>query len=676
MSLRFKFIQSRLRSKTTDTSGFSLCVLTVGQQLKQLPQLKQVLAGVMAFILVIATSSPSISQVTNNYGEALQKSILFYEAQQAGKLPEWNRFPWRGDSTLEDGSDVGVDLSGGWVDAGDNVKFNYPMANTVVNLAWGGIEYYDAFRQSGQLGHLSQNIKWATDYLLNSFVNDNPGEYVLYGQVGNGKQDHNWWGPLEVVHYEMERPAYKIDTSCPGTDLAAETSAALASSSILFRKNGETEYADLLVQKAERLFDFADSYRGKYSDCLKEAVPFYTSVNGDQDELVWGAIWLHKAKKAQQNIRYSGSYLTKAEAEYEKMSKPYDYTYQFDDKSYGTYVLLAQETGKREYQQRAEAWLDFWTIGYQGRRITYTPGGLAFLVKWGSLTLSANTSFVAFIYSDWLKSQGEIAKAERYFDFGVSQVNYILGQNPSQRSYIIGYGENYPQNPHHRTAHGSWLNNMSQPVVNRNLLMGALVGGPDQQDNWADDRTDWIRNEVAVGYNGGITGALAKMYAEFGGEPLAEISFPEVNEPEIFVESQIASGQQGSELNLSIVNQSTAPARGLENPMVRVFYTPKSGKTESLSVSTVSNDCPRNSSSSPVMLENGVYYTEVSCEGTVVYPGGEEDYKKQITLKLTNKSASDNSGLLSRLSGMFTKPIQITKICLYDHDELVWESDL
>ena len=276
------------------------------------PKTKAILVAAMAFILVLVTSTPSLSQ-SQNYGEALQKSILFYEAQQAGKLPDWNRFPWRGDSTLTDGSDVGVDLSGGWVDAGDNVKFNFPLAFSVVNLAWGGIEYYDAYKASGQLKHLSQNIRWATDYLLQSFTNDNPGEYELFGQVGNGKLDHNWWGSLEVVHYEMERPAYKVDTSCPGSDLAGETAAALASSSILFRNNGEVEYADLLVQKAERLYDFASTYRGKYSDCLQEANPFYTSVSGYQDELVWGAIWLHKAKQAQGDN--SGAYLAKAEAE-------------------------------------------------------------------------------------------------------------------------------------------------------------------------------------------------------------------------------------------------------------------------------------------------------------------------------------------------------------------------
>lgn len=650
----------------------------INRRLPKLPKLKQLTLGILVMVIAIAISLPSFGQGRPNYGEALQKSILFYEAQQGGDLPEWNRIPWRGDATLKDGADVGVDLSGGWVDAGDNVKFNYPLAFTVVNLAWSGIEYENAYQKSGQLKHLTQNIKWATDYLLQSFANDNPGEYLLYGQVGNGRQDHQWWGPLEVVHYEMERPTYKIDTSCPGTDLAAETSAALASSSILFRNQGDREYADLLLTKAEKLYDFADNYRGKYSDCLAAAVPFYTSVNGIQDEVVWGAIWLHKAKTAQADYSYSGEYLAKAEAEYEVMSKPYDYTYQFDDKSYGIYVLLAQETGKLEYQQRTEAWLDFWTVGHQGRRITYSPGGLAFLVEWASLPLTANTSFVAFIYSDWLKSQGEFTKARRYFDFGVSQINYILGQNPARRSYLIGYGDNYPQNPHHRTAHGSWLNKMTEPVSNRNLLMGALVGGPDQNDQWQDDRTDWVKNEVAISYNAGFIGAVAKLYSEFGGEPLAEIVFPDSDssEPEIYVESQIATDSQAIKLNLAIVNRSTTPARGIENPVARVVYTTSDPDLATVSATAVSQDCPNSSATSPVQLEQGVFYTDVSCEGTVVYPGGREDYRKQITLELTPRSNRNQGNLLGNLRRIFSKPFQLSKICLYDRDELLWETDL
>ena len=75
-----------------------------------------------------------------NYGEALQKSVLFYELQRSGKLPENTRCNWRGDSALTDGADNNIDLTGGWYDAGDNVKFNLPMAYSAAMLGWSVIE--------------------------------------------------------------------------------------------------------------------------------------------------------------------------------------------------------------------------------------------------------------------------------------------------------------------------------------------------------------------------------------------------------------------------------------------------------------------------------------------------------------------------------------------------------
>lgn len=44
---------------------------------------------------------------------------------------------------------------------------------------------------------------------------------------------------------------------------------------------------------------------------------------------------------------------------------------------------------------------------------------------------------------------------------------------------------------------------------NPNQLDGALVGGPDQGDNYNDDRGDYVHNEVACDYNAGFQGALA-----------------------------------------------------------------------------------------------------------------------------------------------------------------------
>ena len=50
--------------------------------------------------------------------DALGKAWLFFKAQQSGKLEPGHPVPWRGDSYLNDGDDVGVDLTGGFFDAG------------------------------------------------------------------------------------------------------------------------------------------------------------------------------------------------------------------------------------------------------------------------------------------------------------------------------------------------------------------------------------------------------------------------------------------------------------------------------------------------------------------------------------------------------------------------------
>ena len=53
------------------------------------------------------------------YEKVLLNSLKFYEAQMSGKLPDWNRISWRKDSCVDDGADVGLDLSGGFFDAGE-----------------------------------------------------------------------------------------------------------------------------------------------------------------------------------------------------------------------------------------------------------------------------------------------------------------------------------------------------------------------------------------------------------------------------------------------------------------------------------------------------------------------------------------------------------------------------
>ena len=49
---------------------------------------------------------------------------------------------------------------------------------------------------------------------------------------------------------------------------------ALASASVLF-KDTDPDYSNLLLQHARDLFNFADTYRGIYSNSIPDAAKFY-----------------------------------------------------------------------------------------------------------------------------------------------------------------------------------------------------------------------------------------------------------------------------------------------------------------------------------------------------------------------------------------------------------------
>ena len=93
-----------------------------------------------------------------------------------------------------------------------------------------------------------------------------------------------YWGPPEGM--AQPRPSFKIDSAKPGSDLAGETAAAFAAASVVMQKVNTT-YAAQLLQHARTLFDFAWQYRGKYVDAIQNAISFYNSWSGYNDELVW-----------------------------------------------------------------------------------------------------------------------------------------------------------------------------------------------------------------------------------------------------------------------------------------------------------------------------------------------------------------------------------------------------
>jgi endoglucanase len=605
------------------------------------------------------------------YAEALQKAIMFYEFQRSGKLPAGTRNNWRGDSGLSDGADAGVDLTGGWYDAGDHVKFNLPMAYSVAMLAWSVYEYPHAYEQTGELPRILDNIKWAADYLMKC----HPSPDVYYYQVGDPGLDHGWWGAAEVM--QMKRPSYKLTKSSSGSTVLGETAAALAATAAVF-KTSDRAYADQCLAHAKSLYDFAETTKSDAG--YTAASGFYSSSSGFYDELSWAAAWLYLATDDKSYLGKAEDYVPKWGTEQQTSIIGYRWGHCWDDVHYGAQLLLARITGKSVYRDSVERNLDYWSVGYDGNRITHTPKGLAWLSSWGSLRYATTTAFLAGVWAD--SKQCSQGKADGYRAFARSQVDYALGS--TGKSFLIGFGASYPLHPHHRTAHGSWTDQMTMPANHRHTLIGALVGGPGQDDSYNDKIDDYVSNEVACDYNAGLVGALANLTDEQGGQTVANLTAVETpSNDAYYVEAAVnARGPNFIEIKALLNNRSGWPAHADDKLAFRYFIDisellANGGSAADLTIS--SNYSQGAKVSGPVAVNGSqtLYAVTLDFSGTVIYPGGQSAFKKEAQFRIAgpqNPSYFDasNDWSFADVSTDPTTPAKTAKIPVYRDGELLF----
>ncbi|KAG2174774.1 hypothetical protein INT43_005836 [Umbelopsis isabellina] len=454
-------------------------------------------------------SSSTLPTVNQAYTALLNDSLWFYEAQRSGNLPANNRVPWRHSSALQDGSDNNVNLTGGYYDAGDYLKFTLPMAYSMSIVSWGAIEWFQGYQAAQQDGYLRDMVKWGMDWLIQA----HPQPNVFYVQVGNGDIDNNYWGP--DTNIPTPRPSYMINNTSPGTDVAAVGAAAFASASYLFRNRlNDSNYADTLTSHAISLYNFAEtaSPQQPYTTSIPAIAEFY-QTNTIQNQLVWGALWLYRATGNQ-------TYLTKASKYFDQFNlssvdiTPMDWS----DQSGGVFVLGSMlDNSTQKYRAAAERYLDTLTQG-QGP-CSFTGGGLLWCGQSSasnSLIPAQDTALLALLYSGLNSDKGS-----GYTKFALGQIDYLLGNNPMLTPYVVGVHMNSPANPHHAGASGGTdINNINtSPPQELNVLYGAIVGGPDQSDNFYDVRNDWQQSEVALDYNAPFQGLVAYQLVTNASDP-------------------------------------------------------------------------------------------------------------------------------------------------------------
>ncbi|XP_041016468.1 endoglucanase 2 isoform X2 [Juglans microcarpa x Juglans regia] len=462
------------------------------------------------------------------YANALKIAMQFFDVQKSGKLVD-NMISWRGDSGLKDGSEARLDLSKGMYDAGDHMKFGFPMAFTATVLSWAILEYGDQMESVDQFTDAKRSLKWITDYLINA----HPSENVLYIQVGDPEADHNCWDRPEVM--TEERPLTQVNTSSPGTEVAAETAAAMASASLVF-KEIDPNYSRTLLEHSKQLFNFADKHRHSYSISFPEVQKYYNST-GYEDELLWAASWLYHATMDRFYLQYATEKNGKAFANWGTPT-----WFSWDNKLAGTQVLLSRLTffgckevskclisGLQKYRETAEAVMCVLLPNSPTATTSRTTeGGLIWVNEWNSLQHPVASAFLMALFSDYMLTS-QTAKLSCNDDsftpadlrnFAQTQADYVLGDNPSEMSFLVGYGNRYPQYVHHRGASipadantgcidgFKWFDSTDP---NPNVAIGGLVGGPFLNGTYIDSRNNSMQGEPTTYNSALIVGLLSSL---------------------------------------------------------------------------------------------------------------------------------------------------------------------
>lgn len=433
-----------------------------------------------------------------NYAKALQESLYFYDANMCGYLEDTCALSWRGNCHTYDenvtytknGKTYNVDASGGFHDAGDHVKFGLPQGYAASMLGMSYYQFKDAFDELGQKEHLKKITDYFCDYFKRCTVYEGDQVIAFCYQVGDGNTDHGVWTAPEGQ--TISRPAFFADAGNPATDEVSVAIAALALNYINFGNNED-------LKTAKDLFTFVE--KNNKACATEGASTFYASRSYGDD------------------YAFAASALAAATGDTSYNSIYNEYKDNSDNGVNQYWVLDWGNTGALACMlQKDTAKIASITDVCKGK--SAIDGVFNCVSDWGSCRYSAAEQFTGLVYD-------KLTGKTTYADWATSQMNYMLGDNPNKRCYIVGYNENSSKYPHHRAASRS----TDSKIINSDhyTLLGALVGGPGADGTYKDDQGDYYCNEVALDYNAGLVGAAAGLYLVHKNDKTVKLSYAKKN---------------------------------------------------------------------------------------------------------------------------------------------------
>lgn len=503
-----------------------ILISIIGEFMKQL--YKSLIVAVASASIASAVAAPTPVFKDSDFEKALWMTGRFYGAQRSGDSHNWliakhKVGSYDGTSFVKD-ADGSYDLTGGWFDCGDHVKFGQTEFYSAYMLALGYSEFpsgYNDYYSQDYNGYVSADdytwegrkgkpngipdildeLKHATDY-FQKVIRDNK---TFYYQVGDGEADHHQWvtsvkmstlGNGDGGESTGSRKVYSGSGSM--TDMASLCGATLAVMSRVY-KPFDAAYAAKCLEKAKLCHELV------YGNALGNtgAGPFYGEKGTFYPDMVVLNMELYRATN-------DSKYLTQAEETASKFMDGSDtwnhnwticYT-KAHDLAY--YLLGSYSDGK--YKALAKKYLDSYVEMYKGGRADKCL--FAKFDAWGALRYPANQAFLLGLY-DKMNGTDELN------EWTLRTIEYIMGSNSRKFSYIVGFGDNSPKMPHHRNYYGDDNNNMkglSADKYGSNSYkyrqFGFLAGGSVKDGYYEESLDSYQYSEGGIDYNAGLVSAL------------------------------------------------------------------------------------------------------------------------------------------------------------------------
>jgi endoglucanase len=381
----------------------------------------------------------------------------------------------------------------GWYDAGDYNKYIVNSGITVFTLLAAWEQFPALFRsqrlnipESGNdLPDLLDEVLWNLEWML---AMQDPADGGVYHKLTNQRFDG------KQMPHEAREPRYVVQK---GTAAALDFAAVMAQASRVF-KPFEAQRPGLSARMLEAARAAWRWARDNPSVVYRNPPDIQTGEYGDDqfaDEFAWAAaeLWITTGEAAfREALALEG----------QPIRVP-----NWTDVVGLAWVSLAQH---RDRLPAADAEL-------VSRRVRAFGDELA--AQWRAsayrLTMEATGDFVWGSNSQALNQALMLIQAYRLdggrprLDAAQSQLDYVLGRNPLGMSFVTGFGQRSPQQPHHRPSEADGV---AAPVP------GFIVGGPNpgQQDqkhcpvrypsalpalSYIDHDCSYAANEVAINWN-------------------------------------------------------------------------------------------------------------------------------------------------------------------------------